>query len=130
MAITNEIETKKRKREDTDEVVSQMIAEEGHLEEVNSDTDLDDDKHEDDTREKYDHGSEKFPSHPAYDPDLEDVMSRLTDCIMELEEKSRLHASGSEALQNMHVNAKTLCERPKPIPPIFAVIGVRASGKF
>lgn len=132
MATSHDGETKKRKRESSDEETSQMITEENQLEKFNSDADIDNNEKEDkdDADKRYNHGSEKLPDHPAFDSDLEDAMITITNLIIKFEKISRLHASGSEALQNMHANAEALCERPKPTPPTFAVIGVRASGKF
>lgn len=123
MATSYAGEAKKRKREITDE---------GYREEVNSDTDLSDDDGDggNDTNDKYNLANEDPPDHPAFSSDLEKVMTDGTGLIVKFEQMSRLHASKSEALRHMHANAKALCERPKPTPPTFAVVGVCASGKF
>jgi hypothetical protein len=124
-------EPKKRKREDADEI-SQTIAGEDHQEEVDSDADVDDDDdHEggNNTNNKYNLASEDPPEHAAFGLEFEEVMTEFTGVIVEFERVLRRHASGSKPLQWMHMNAKALCERPKPTPPTFAVIGMRASGK-
>lgn len=129
MATSSASETKKRKRETSDEETSLFVAEGDHREEMN-DSDLDDEDDEDRIIEKYNHDSENLPDNPAFDPNLEETMTKIAELIVEFEEILPLHASGSEALRNMHMNAKALCERTKPIPPTFAAMGVRASGKF
>lgn len=130
MATSSASETKKRKRETSDEETSLFVAEEDHRDETNSDSDLDDEDDEDNIIESYNHDSENFPDHPAFDPGLEETMTKLTELIIKFEEELRPHASGSEALRNMHINAKVLCEQPKPNPPTSAVMGLRASGEF